>query len=153
MPDDPRPSDTLPNPDRLPHGPGFRFVSEVHQRDIGEDGSVFGEGLWRVCGDESFLEHHFPGEPIVPGVLLIEALAQFSGLIHFGHGDDEPPTRAGIARADVVLKRPITPPADIALSSAVRETNGPLTNFSVAARVEGRVVARGEILLTHALKG
>ncbi|MEM8494048.1 MAG: hypothetical protein AAF663_01515 [Planctomycetota bacterium] len=153
MPEPPRQPGTLPNPDRLPHGPGFRFVSEVHRRVIGENGSVSGEGLWRVRGDEAFLEHHFPGEPIVPGVLVIEALAQFSGLIHFGQGEDEPPARAGIARADVVLKRPIAPPADIALSSVVRETTGPLTNFSVAARVEGRVVARGEILLTHALKG
>ncbi len=57
---------------RLPHRPPFRFVDSA---DVSErDGSV--QARWRITGDEPFLAGHFPGRPVVPGVLLIEALAQ-----------------------------------------------------------------------------
>ncbi len=60
----------------LPHGPGFRFVDKITALDPGNSAC----GLYTVKGTENFLEAHFPGNPIMPGVLMIEAIAQLAGI-------------------------------------------------------------------------
>lgn len=62
---------------RLPHGPEFRFVDRLLELDAGKSGV----GEYRVRGDEPFLRGHFPGEPLMPGVLLVEAAAQLAGVV------------------------------------------------------------------------
>ena len=61
----------------LPHGPEFRFLDKVLSLTPGKEGA----GEYRVRGDEAFLRGHFPGDPIMPGVLLIEAAAQLAGVV------------------------------------------------------------------------
>jgi 3-hydroxyacyl-[acyl-carrier-protein] dehydratase len=61
----------------LPHGPEFRFVDRLLSLVPGKEG--VGEYLFR--GDELWLCGHFPGEPLLPGVLLIEAAAQVAGVV------------------------------------------------------------------------
>lgn len=61
----------------LPHGGAFRFIDEVRELDPGRSGV----GVYRIRGDEVFLEGHFPGNPIWPGVIMIEAIAQLGGVI------------------------------------------------------------------------
>jgi len=61
----------------LPHGPEFRFLDNVSSLTPGKEGA----GEYRVRGDEPFLRGHFPGDPIFPGVLLIEAAAQLAGVV------------------------------------------------------------------------
>jgi 3-hydroxyacyl-[acyl-carrier-protein] dehydratase len=56
----------------LPHRPPFRFVDAVDALDPG----VSVRGRYRVTGDEELLTGHFPGNPVFPGVLQLEALAQ-----------------------------------------------------------------------------
>jgi len=62
---------------RLPHGPEFRFIDRV----TALDGGKTGEGDYKIREDEPFLRGHFPGEPVFPGVLLVEAAAQLAGIV------------------------------------------------------------------------
>ncbi len=61
----------------LPHGPEFRFVDELTELVPG----VSGKAVWKLKGGEEFLRGHFPNAPLMPGVLMIEALAQLGGIL------------------------------------------------------------------------
>jgi 3-hydroxyacyl-[acyl-carrier-protein] dehydratase len=63
--------------ENLPHGPSFRFVDELTSLDPGHEGAA----IYRIRGNEDFLTGHFPGQPMMPGVILIEAIAQLGGVV------------------------------------------------------------------------
>ena len=63
--------------DLLPHGPEFRFLDRLLSLAPGKSGA----GEYAVRGDEPFLRGHFPGRPMMPGVLLVEAAAQLAGVV------------------------------------------------------------------------
>lgn len=61
----------------LPHGAEFRFIDELTELEPG----IAGKARWRLKGGEEFLRGHFPNAPLMPGVLMIEALAQLGGIL------------------------------------------------------------------------
>lgn len=124
--------------ERLPHRPPFRFVSHVDLLEIG----VRGAGRWRVRGDEDFFTGHFPGDPVVPGVLLGEALAQLSGLLSGREG-----ATGRLAQIDVRFRAAVRPPAEIVLESRLVRELGEVVMFEVAARVGPDAVADGRLVL------
>lgn len=63
----------------LPHRPPFLFVDEVKELTPGGSGDI--TAVYRVTGEEAFLAGHFPGNPVFPGVLQIEALAQAGAIV------------------------------------------------------------------------
>jgi 3-hydroxyacyl-[acyl-carrier-protein] dehydratase len=127
---------------KLPHGEPFRFVSRVTQIKAGHSAS----GVWAVTGKEHFFAGHFPGRPVVPGVLLAEALAQVSGLS--GSWPEKADVR--LAHADVRFDQAVVPPADVVLESRFVREMGTLRQYEVTATVNGRPVARGTIALSAA---
>jgi len=68
-------SDTLVG--LLPHRPPFRFVDAIEELTPGGDITA----RYRVTGEEAFLAGHFPGNPVFPGVIQIEALAQAGAIV------------------------------------------------------------------------
>lgn len=70
----------------LPHGPSFRFVDELVEMVPG----VSATARWTLKGDEAFLEGHFPGHPLLPGVIMIESLAQLGGVLAQSDRGDNP---------------------------------------------------------------
>src|SRR5580692_3632272 len=74
----------------LPHGPEFRFLDRLLNLEPGK----MGVGEYTVRGDEPFLRGHFPGQPIFPGVLLVEAAAQLAGTV--AQSDPAIPPLAGL---------------------------------------------------------
>lgn len=61
----------------LPHGAEFRFIDRLLTLQPGKEGTA----EFTPKGDETFLRGHFPGEPLFPGVLLVEAAAQLAGVV------------------------------------------------------------------------
>lgn len=129
---------------RLPHKDPFRFVTRVTQITPGQSA----EGVWTVTGSEPFFAGHFPGEPLVPGVLIAESLAQLSGLI------SPVETRSGkLVHVDVRFDEPVAPPADLLLRSRLLRTVGELEQFEVSALLHDRTIARGMLTLSRPREG
>jgi 3-hydroxyacyl-[acyl-carrier-protein] dehydratase len=126
----------------LPHADPFRFVTGVTSVTPGESA----EGTWSVSGNEDFFRGHFPGNPLVPGVLLAEALAQISGIAGTT-GAGVAPKAGMLAHVDVRFDKPVAPPATVVLRAKLATAMGSLQKFDVAAEVNGVVVASGSITL------
>lgn len=141
-PDAPAPADHLK---RLPHGPEFLFISSVNDLDPGKAAS----GHWHVRGNEPFFAGHFPGRPIVPGVLISEALAQLAGIASMTDGQ----TGGMLAAMDMRFLAPVVPPASIELRATVTGTRGPLRQCDVLASVGGQTVARGSLSIISSPDG
>lgn len=150
--------------DALPHRSPFRFLTEVTSVDPGTSAT----GHWQVTGDEAFFQGHFPGHPMVPGVLITEALAQLSGLVIFldddrkaQHSDQrdhsdiqkEPADtlpRGKLAHMDIRFRDSVAPPAKIILQSRLERSLGALVQFEVEAYVLDKRLAIGKLSLARA---
>jgi len=128
----------------LPHREPFVFVDAVQTLVPG----VSSTGVKVFSGDEPFFRGHFPEEPIVPGVLLTEALAQMAGIA----GAAGTPGTRFLLSAIRSMKFPSAarPKERISLHAEKIAVMGGLWNFAVRANVDERIVAEGQVILSQA---
>lgn len=124
----------------LPHREPFLFVDRVRHHLPGSE--AIGEKTF--ARETPMFAGHFPGNPIVPGVILAEALAQMAGIA----GSSEKGFLLSAIRA-MKFPSPAKPGETITLRATKTGSLGGLFQFSVSADVDGRIVAEGQIVLNE----
>jgi 3-hydroxyacyl-[acyl-carrier-protein] dehydratase len=129
----------------LPHGPEFRFVDRMLSLTPG----VRGVGEYRVRGDEYYLRGHLPGEPIMPGVLLVEAGAQVAGMV----AQDDPanprwPRLKLTALRAVKILGPARPGETLRIEAVITGFLGSMIQAQVSAFIADTKVLSAEITLS-----
>jgi 3-hydroxyacyl-[acyl-carrier-protein] dehydratase len=128
----------------LPHREPFVFVDRVAECVPGERAVC----LKRFDATEPFFRGHFPGDPLVPGVILAEALAQTSG-IAAGRPEGGQSYRLSAIRQMKFLK-PVRPLEELRLEAVISNRMAGLVQFEATASVNGKPVAQGVIVLSEA---
>lgn len=128
----------------LPHGGEFRFLDRLLSLQPG----IEGVGEYKVRGDEYYLKGHLPGEPILPGVLLIEAGAQLAGVIaqEDPYNPSFPSLKLTALRAVKIL-RSARPGQTVRLEGRITARLGKLIHAHVTASVEGELAMVAEVTL------
>lgn len=130
---------------QLPHGPEFRFVERLTALEPGKSG----DGEYRIRGDEPFLRGHFPGEPMFPGVLLLEAVAQLAGVV--AQTDPDQPPLPGLKltalRAAKILGTG-RPGETVQLRAEITGRLANLIQASGTASVNGKLVLQADVVLS-----
>ena len=129
---------------RLPHGISFRFVDRILEMNPGERVVA----LKNVTVDDPHLQGHFPGNPLVPGVLLVEAMAQTAGVL-LPEGSSAVLAQIKEAR----FRRPVVPGDQVRIEAEHRTGLGTLHRFTLRASVGGFLVAEAEIVLAITTPG
>ncbi|MBL8615451.1 MAG: beta-hydroxyacyl-ACP dehydratase [Deltaproteobacteria bacterium] len=116
----------------LPHRPPFLLIDLVDALEPGLSAS----GRWTPPADLPGLSGHFPGDPVVPGVLQLEALAQLSAVVALSlpRAPEAPPPQVRLAGVDDARFRAVVRPGDLLLLQATcAERRRGLWRFTVAA--------------------
>ena len=130
----------------LPHRYPMLLVDRV--LEISEDGKKI-TGLKNVSANEQFFQGHFPGAPVMPGVLIVEAMAQCSALLGLREMSDEERAKklflfGGIDKAR--FRRPVVPGDQLILECEVLQRRSTTVKMRGVAKVGDKVVAEADLL-------
>ncbi len=126
----------------LPHRYPFLLVDRVIEYEEGK--RVV--GIKNVTINEPFFQGHFPGHPIMPGVLIIEAMAQVGGILLMGTvPDPESKVVYFTSLNDVKWRKPVRPGDQLRFELEVVQIRGPMCRMRGAAKVDGGVVCEAEM--------
>lgn len=134
--------------DFLPHRYPFLLVDRINTIDLDAADGARISALKNVSINEDFFNGHFPGHPIMPGVLTLEAMAQAAGLLGLTMlGEKRKPTTLYyFAGADNVrFKRPIVPGDQVLLEARFMTGRSGIWKFDCRALVDDKVVCSAEI--------
>lgn len=132
--------------ERLPHRFPFLLVDRVIEIELGKRIVA----LKNVTINEPFFPGHFPHHPVMPGVLIVEAMAQAAGILGLISDDSDGASRtsviylAGIDKAR--FKRPVVPGDQLILSATIERTMRGIQRYAAQARVGDNLVAEATML-------
>jgi len=129
----------------IPHRWPFLLVDRIIEIESG----VRAVGIKNVTVNEPFFQGHFPGQPIMPGVLIVEALAQVGAIALLSQPENKGRIVYFAGIDSFRFRRPVLPGDTLRLEVRLTKMRGPVGKGSVRAEVEGQKVAEGE--LTFAL--
>jgi 3-hydroxyacyl-[acyl-carrier-protein] dehydratase len=133
----------------LPHRYPFLMIDRVVELD--DDHVV---ALKNVSANEPYFVGHFPGHPIMPGVLIVEAMAQAGGILAMRNLGDAARDKLvffmGIDK--VKFRKPVTPGDQLRLTVTPLRKGGAIWKLRGEAHVDGQLVTEGEFLATLANK-
>ena len=132
---------------KLPHRYPFLLVDRV----VEFEKDVRIKALKNVTINEPFFNGHFPNRPVMPGVLMLEALAQASALLSFSsEGEQSDGSRlyyfAGIDGAR--FKRVVEPGDQLVLESTITRKKGAIYKYATRATVDGELAVEAELMCT-----
>ena len=132
---------------KLPHRYPFLLVDRVLEIEK----NVRIKALKNVTINEPFFPGHFPARPVMPGVLMLEALAQAAALLSFESLDGDPPDDmvvyfAGIDNAR--FKRPVGPGDQLILEAAIDRAKSGIYRYKTRATVDGAVAVEADLMCT-----
>ena len=131
----------------LPHRYPFLLVDRVV--DVTDNAIV---GYKNVSINEEFLQGHFPGYPIMPGVLIVEALAQVSGILGFIMNNEKPSEGSLFLFAGaekVRFKKQVVAGDQLVLKSELVMHKRGIYKYNCIATVDGIVATTAEIMVSH----
>jgi UDP-3-O-[3-hydroxymyristoyl] N-acetylglucosamine deacetylase/3-hydroxyacyl-[acyl-carrier-protein] dehydratase len=126
----------------LPHRYPFLLVDKII--DIDEGKKIV--GIKNVTINEPFFQGHFPGHPIMPGVLIIESMAQIGGMLLMGTvGDPESKVVYFMSLDNVKFRRPVKPGDQLRCEVELVQVRGMVCKMRGVATVDGQVVAEADM--------
>ena len=133
--------------DLLPHRYPFLLVDRVVNYEISGDRKVL-RGIKNVSFNEPFFQGHFPQKPVLPGVLILEAMAQATGILAFRMvGKPKPNELYYFASIDNArFKRPVVPGDQLVLDVEFLKERRGIAKFTGVATVDGEVVCTAELM-------
>jgi 3-hydroxyacyl-[acyl-carrier-protein] dehydratase len=124
----------------LPHRYPFLLVDRIIELESGKKAT----GIKNVTFNEGFFQGHFPEQPIMPGVLIIEAMAQVAGLLAFHSGTNIGKTVYFMSIEKAKFRKPVVPGDQLRFEITILHHRGNVWKFSGNATVEQKVVAEAE---------
>ncbi len=129
----------------LPHRYPFLLVDRVVEYEVGKSLTA----IKNVTANEPWVNGHFPHQPIMPGVLIIEALAQATGLLGFRTMGEEPQTDTLyllVAVDNARFKQAVVPGDQLVMTVELVKRKGIMWVFKAEARVDGKLAVSAELM-------
>ena len=125
----------------LPHREPFLLIDEVVELELG----VRAVARKTVRADEWYLAGHFPGRPIMPGVLIVEAMAQTGAVAVLSEEENRGRLALFAGIDDLRFKRLVQPGDELELTCVLERIRGPIGKGRATAHVDGELAARGTL--------